>query len=200
MHLIQLFFISLCISLVSGETPLFENQSVIKTVDLSEAIVKVTLRFSIKPMEQTLNEYYVGIPKNEMDHLAFISANNGKSVKMTIKKADVENESFFYLFIMYSNDIQLFKVISKEPFEEKSVIYVEYYLTHVLESLPAFAAQVQYALYSLTRMKLHCLSIVIRCWFSLLICPTLKKFVISYLKINMNPSLKSLPRKSEVIL
>lgn len=163
MHLIQLLCVSLCITLVSGETPLFENQSVIKTVDLSDAIVKVTLRFSIKPMEQALTEYYVGIPKNEMDHLAFISANNGKSMKMTIKKADVENKSLFCNFVMCSEDIQLFKVISKEPFEEKSVIYVEYYLTQVLESLPAFAAQVHYVLYSITRMKLRCTFIVISC-------------------------------------
>lgn len=130
--------------MVSGEIALFENQSVIKTVDLSAAIVKVTLRLSIKPLQETLSEYLIGIPMNEVNHLAYITANNGKNVRMSIKKTEMQNEYRFQRTIMFSDSIQLFVITSKEPFDAKSVIFVEYHLTHVLESLPAFVAQVQF--------------------------------------------------------
>ena len=88
MRFIHFFLLSLCFVCLSTQTQLFENTSVIKTVDLSNAIVKVTLRFSVHPLESSLKEYYVAIPKEEMEHLAYISSNGGKNNAVTIQNAE----------------------------------------------------------------------------------------------------------------
>lgn len=92
MRFIHFFLLSLCFVCLSTQTQFFENTSVIKTVDLSNAIVKVTLRFSVHPLESSLKEYYVAIPKEEMEHLAYISSNGGKNVAVTIKKAENQDK------------------------------------------------------------------------------------------------------------
>ena len=92
MRFIHFFLLSLCFVCLSTQTELFENTSVIKTVDLSKAIVRVTLRFSVHPLESSLKEYYVAIPKEDVEHLAYISSSGGKNVAVNIKKAENQDK------------------------------------------------------------------------------------------------------------
>lgn len=92
MRSIHILLISLCLLCLSEQAAVFENASVIKTVDLSKAIPKVTLRFMVKPVENTGTEYIVSIPVDEAEHLAYITASNKKSTPLSIKKSEIQDK------------------------------------------------------------------------------------------------------------
>lgn len=146
MRSILLLLISLCLLCLSEQTAIFENASVIKTVDLSKAITKVTLRFMVKPLKNAETEYIVSIPAEEAEHLAYITASNKKNTPLSIKKSEIQDKSPFLSSFMLRENVVLYKVSSKEAITEGFVIFVDYYLTHMYESLPAFASQVSFNL------------------------------------------------------
>ena len=92
MRSIHLLLISLCLFCLSEQTALFENKSVIKTVDLSGSIVKVTLSITVKPLQDSLTEYFIGIPKSEVEHMAYIQVMSKKNIVFNIVKAENQDK------------------------------------------------------------------------------------------------------------
>ena len=64
--------------------------SVIKTVDLSEAIVKVTLRVQVRVLEGSSKEYMFAIPRSEFEHMAYIHPSSNK-LSIAVKKAPIQD-------------------------------------------------------------------------------------------------------------
>ena len=158
---------SLFILLVSAQEPLFENTSVIKTVDLTEAIVVVTLRFQIKPLGEDLVDYQVGLLNSEIEHMAYIEASSVKKVPISIKKAKVQDQCVFCSGLISSDGVTLFNVHFAEKIQEGTVLYVNYYLTHVLVPLPSMITQVGALLSFYCRKKLPNMCLMILCMSSL---------------------------------
>jgi hypothetical protein len=94
-HLILFAVVLVC---AAAEEPRFKNLNVIKTVDLMEAIVKVTLRFNVHPFENNLKEYRVAIPKEDIENMAYIAAYTSKQIPLTIRKIEKQDR---YVFLKY---------------------------------------------------------------------------------------------------
>ena len=142
MRNIGLIIFSLFALFVSAQEPLFENTSVIKTVDLTEAIVAVTLRFQVKPLGEDLVDYQVALLNSEIEHMAYIEASSVKKIPISIKKAKVQDQCVFHSELISSDGVTLFNVHFAEKIQEGTVLYVNYYLTHVLVPLPSMITQV----------------------------------------------------------
>ena len=84
-----LFFVLAVCAL--ADTAAFENTSVIKTVDLSEAIVKVTLRFQVRVLEGSSKEYMFAIPRSEFEHMACIYPSSSNKLSIAVKKAPIQD-------------------------------------------------------------------------------------------------------------
>ena len=74
-----------------AEPGVFENTSVIKTADLSEAVIKVTLRIQVHVIEGSPKEYYVAIPKSEAEHMAVILPSSSNKLAISVKKAEIQD-------------------------------------------------------------------------------------------------------------
>ena len=85
---ILVLLLALC---VIAEPGVFENTSVMKTVDLSEAIVKVTLRIQVHVLEGSPKEYSVAIPKSEVEHMAIILPSSNNKLTISVKKAEIQD-------------------------------------------------------------------------------------------------------------
>ena len=86
---ILVLLLALCAFAESG---VFENTSVIKTVDLSEAVVKVTLRIQVHVLEGSPKEYSVAIPKSEAEHMAVILPSSNNKLAISVKKAEIQDK------------------------------------------------------------------------------------------------------------
>ena len=128
--------------LISAENSLFENVSVIKTVDMTEAIVKVTMRYQISPLQDDLVDYQVAIPNSDIEHMAYIETSSLKKVSLSLTKDEQQPMCVFDIFIINSDGVTLYTVHSSEKFQDKTVLFVYYYLTHVFVPLPAAITQV----------------------------------------------------------
>ena len=116
---------------VLAEPIVYENSNVIKTVDLTKPIVKVILRLTVHTIGTENAEYVVAIPKHDFDHLSYIEANSSKKMPLSIKFMKMDEE----------NGVALYSIGNPKEIVDKSVFSVTYYLTHVLESLPAYVKQ-----------------------------------------------------------
>lgn len=86
--ILLLFVLAVC---ALADTAAFENMSVIKTVDLSEAIVKVTLRVQVRVLEGSSKEYMFAIPRSEFEHMAYIHPSSSNKLSITVKKAPIQD-------------------------------------------------------------------------------------------------------------
>lgn len=128
--------------LISAEKPLFENLSVVKTVDISEAIVKVTIRYQVSPSQDDLVDYQVAIPNSDIEHMAYIEVSSLKKIQLSLKKDEQQPMCVFDERVTGSEGVTLYTIHSQEKVAEKSVFYVYYYLTHVFVPHPAAITQV----------------------------------------------------------
>ena len=80
-----LFAFSFVLLAALTESTVFENSNVIKTVDLSSHIVKVTLRITVHFTENDLSDYLLAIPAEEYEHLAYIDATVAKKVDTRVR-------------------------------------------------------------------------------------------------------------------
>ena len=127
---------------VLAEPVVYENSNVIKTVDLTKPIVRVVLRLTVHVTGTEKAEYIVAIPKRDFDHLSYIEANSSKKVPLNIKFLKMDEEFISSLILICRNDVALYSIGSTQEIVDKSVFSVTYYMTHVLESLPAYVKQV----------------------------------------------------------
>ena len=86
--ILLLFVLAVC---ALADTAAFENTSVIKTVDLSEAIVKVTLRVQVRVLEGSSKEYMFAIPRSEFEHMAYIHPSSSNKLSIAVKKAPIQD-------------------------------------------------------------------------------------------------------------
>lgn len=86
--ILLLFVLAVC---ALADTAAFENTSVIKTVDLSEAIVKVTLRVQVRVLEGSSKEYMFAIPRSEFEHMAYIHPSYSNKLSIAVKKAPIQD-------------------------------------------------------------------------------------------------------------
>lgn len=133
---------SLVLCAVLADSAAYENTSIVKTVNLSNSVAKVTLRIAIHASAEVNSKYEVAIPKSEFDHLSYIDATTSKKVALPVKMERVDEEYDFSLAIISRNDVVVYSVGSEEGLADKTVILVHYYLTQVLTPLPAMVHQV----------------------------------------------------------
>lgn len=133
---------SLVLCAVLADFAAYENTSIVKTVNLSNSVTKVTLRIAIHASAEVNSKYEVAIPKSEFEHLSYIDAATSKKVSLTVKMERVDEEYAFSLAIISRNDVVVYSIGSDEGLADKTVILVHYYLTQVLTPLPAMVHQV----------------------------------------------------------
>ena len=85
-----LFSLVLCTAF--ADLAVYENLSVIKTVDLANPIVKVTLRIAVRGSESINSKYEVAIPNSEFQHLSYIEASTSKKMGLPVKMERVDKE------------------------------------------------------------------------------------------------------------
>ncbi|CBK20403.2 uncharacterized protein [Blastocystis hominis] len=117
--------------LISAEKPLFENLSVIKTVDMTEAIVNVTIRYQVSPSQDDLVDYQVAIPNSDIEHMAYIETSALRKASLSLKKDELQPIEGVTLYTVHSSD----------KISNKFVFFVNYYLTHVFVPVPATITQ-----------------------------------------------------------
>ena len=83
--------LGLVVCCISAQTALFDNINVLKQVDLTNAIVKVSIRYTVKSASSEQNKYVVAIPKRDHEHMAYITAEDSRKTKLSIKKSDVQD-------------------------------------------------------------------------------------------------------------
>lgn len=128
--------------LISAEKPLFENLSVIKTVDITEAIVNVTIRYQVSPSQDDLVDYQVAIPNSDIEHMAYIETSALRKATLSLKKDELQPMCVFVNPVTSSEGVTLYTVHSSDKISNKFVFFVNYYLTHVYVPLPATITQV----------------------------------------------------------
>lgn len=77
---------------VLAESVVYENSNVIKTVDLTNPIVKVTLRIAVHTTGTENTAYVVAIPMHDFNNLAYIEASTSKKVPLSIKFVKKDEE------------------------------------------------------------------------------------------------------------
>lgn len=90
-----LFAFSFVLLAALTESTVFENSNVIKTVDLSSYIVKVTLRITVHFTENDQSDYFLAIPAEEYEHLAYIDATVAKKVDTRVRFLKMDEECVF---------------------------------------------------------------------------------------------------------
>ena len=90
-----LFAFSFVLLAALTESTVFENSNVIKTVDLSSHIVKVTLRITVHFTEKDQSDYLLAIPAEEYEHLAYIDATVAKKVDTRVRFLKMDEECVF---------------------------------------------------------------------------------------------------------
>ena len=106
-----LFSFVLCTAL--ADLAVYENLSVIKTVELVNPIVKVTLRIAVRGSESIDSKYEVAIPNSEFEHLSYIEATTSKKVGLPVKMERIDEEYCFVCYLICRNGVAIYSIGSE---------------------------------------------------------------------------------------